>query len=73
MQFIEFRFYPANHSVVRAEYQSPCIPYEMTGPNKVGFYAGYHPISQITDDVRIPILLSLIPLLFPVSIKKNIR
>ncbi|KAF2662681.1 hypothetical protein K491DRAFT_673170 [Lophiostoma macrostomum CBS 122681] len=48
---IEFRFYPANHSVVRAEYQSPCIPYEMTGPNKVGFYAGYHPVSQVGADM----------------------
>jgi hypothetical protein len=29
--FVEFQFYPTNHSVIRAEYKFPCIPYEMTG------------------------------------------
>lgn len=48
---IEFTFYPANHSVVRAEYSFPCIPYEMTGPDKVGFFSGFKPISTISDTV----------------------
>lgn len=29
--FVEFQFYPTNHSVIRAEYKFPCIPYEKTG------------------------------------------
>ncbi|KAF1843459.1 uncharacterized protein K460DRAFT_290674, partial [Cucurbitaria berberidis CBS 394.84] len=47
---IEFRFYPANHSVVRAEYGFPCIPYEMTGSNKQGFFAGFHAVDKVLDD-----------------------
>jgi hypothetical protein len=46
---IEFDFYPANHSIVRAEYGYPCIPYEMTGSNKQGFFAGFHPVDKVLD------------------------
>jgi hypothetical protein len=53
-QTIEFRFYPANHSVVRAEYGYPCIPYEMTGSNKTGFFSGFHVVDKVLDDVRLP-------------------
>jgi hypothetical protein len=59
-QTIEFRFYPANHSVVRAEYNLPCIPYEMTGPNKPGFFSGFHAVDKVLDDVRVSI-----PFLYP--------
>ncbi|CAE7174154.1 hypothetical protein PTTW11_05577 [Pyrenophora teres f. teres] len=44
---IEFDFYPLNHSVVRAEYGFPCIPYEMTGDNKKGFFSGFQPVNAI--------------------------
>ncbi|ORY07680.1 hypothetical protein BCR34DRAFT_590234 [Clohesyomyces aquaticus] len=47
---IEFRFFPVNHSIVRAEYQFPCIPYEMTGKGKVGFFSGFHPVDAILSD-----------------------
>ncbi|KAF2035214.1 hypothetical protein EK21DRAFT_84835 [Setomelanomma holmii] len=47
---IEFRFYPANHSIVRAEYGFPCIPYEMTGSNKAGFFSGFNPVDKVLDD-----------------------
>ncbi|OAL03415.1 hypothetical protein IQ06DRAFT_324098 [Phaeosphaeriaceae sp. SRC1lsM3a] len=47
---IEFRFYPTNHSVVRAEYGFPCIPYEMSGPNKQGFFSGFNAIDKVVDD-----------------------
>jgi plastocyanin len=46
---IEFTFYPANHSVVRAEYQFPCIPYEMTGSGKTGFFSGFHAVDAVLD------------------------
>jgi hypothetical protein len=49
-QTIEFNFYPANHSVVRAEYGFPCIPYEMTGNNKVGFFSGFNAVDKVLDD-----------------------
>ncbi|KAH4069599.1 hypothetical protein HBH98_067020 [Parastagonospora nodorum] len=47
---VEFRFYPTNHSVVRAEYNFPCIPYEMTGNNKQGFFSGFNAVSKVLDD-----------------------
>ncbi|KIW69273.1 hypothetical protein PV04_05156 [Phialophora macrospora] len=48
--FVEFDFYPTNHSVIRAEYLSPCVPYEMTGIGKVGFYSGFHPVDAILSN-----------------------
>lgn len=38
---IEFNFYPGNHSVVRSAFKFPCIPYEDTGPNRVGVFSGF--------------------------------
>jgi hypothetical protein len=43
----EFNFYPTNHSVVRAEYGFPCIPYEDTGVDKAGFFSGFRPVDAI--------------------------
>lgn len=47
---VEFDFYPLNHSVVRAEYGFPCIPYEMTGSNKTGFFSGFRTVGKVLDD-----------------------
>ncbi|QSZ32646.1 hypothetical protein DSL72_002225 [Monilinia vaccinii-corymbosi] len=47
---IEFRFYPQNHSVARAEYKQPCIPYEDTGAGKVGFWSGFEPIAIVSNN-----------------------
>ena len=47
--FVEFDFYPLNHSVVRAEYGFPCIPYEMTGMGKTGFFSGFNPVDKVID------------------------
>ncbi len=44
---ILFQFYPTNHSVIRAEYGYPCIPYEDTGVDKVGFFSGFKPVDAI--------------------------
>ncbi|EUC35674.1 hypothetical protein COCCADRAFT_90218 [Bipolaris zeicola 26-R-13] len=44
---VEFAFYPLNHSVVRAEYGFPCIPYEMTGASKIGFFSNFHPVDTV--------------------------
>jgi hypothetical protein len=54
--YTEFRFYPQNHSVARAEYKHPCIPYEYTGVNKVGFWSGFQPVNVVLQDVRSPLL-----------------
>ncbi|KFY09873.1 hypothetical protein V491_07933 [Pseudogymnoascus sp. VKM F-3775] len=51
---VEFRFYPQNHSVARAEYKHPCIPYEYNGVNKVGFWSGFQPVNVVLQDVRLP-------------------
>ncbi|PSN69302.1 hypothetical protein BS50DRAFT_339226 [Corynespora cassiicola Philippines] len=50
-QTVEFNFYPQNHSVVRAEYEYPCIPYEMTGVGKRGFFSGFNPVDAILSSV----------------------
>ncbi|TVY20065.1 putative GPI-anchored cupredoxin [Lachnellula arida] len=48
---IEYRFYPQNHSVARAAFGSnPCIPYEDTGPGRVGFWSGFRPIALVLSD-----------------------
>jgi plastocyanin len=44
---VQFDFYPTNHSVVRAEYQFPCIPYDDTGLGKIGFFSGFQPVIAI--------------------------
>ncbi|TVY93481.1 hypothetical protein LAWI1_G001297 [Lachnellula willkommii] len=43
----EYRFYPQNHSVARADFKSPCIPYEYSGPGRVGFWGGFHPLNVV--------------------------
>ena len=35
---IVFEFYPRNHSVVRADYDAPCVPAQTSGPV---FYSGH--------------------------------
>jgi hypothetical protein len=45
---IEYQFFPLNHSVVRAAFgPTPCIPYEWTGPGRVGFYSGFQPVNSV--------------------------
>ncbi|KAL1879930.1 hypothetical protein VTK73DRAFT_6626 [Phialemonium thermophilum] len=48
---IEFRFYPGGHTVVRAEYGYPCIPYELTGANKIGFFSGQKSPQVISNNL----------------------
>lgn len=45
---IRFNFYPGGHRVARAEFKSPCIPYEYTGSNKKGFWSGVFTPQVIT-------------------------
>ncbi|KAK3677028.1 hypothetical protein LTR78_003233 [Recurvomyces mirabilis] len=41
---VSFEFFPGNHSVARAEYGFPCVPYEdITG--KSGFHSGFEPVN----------------------------
>jgi plastocyanin len=49
---VTFEFFPLNHSVVRAQYRFPCIPYEDVVIGQAGFFSGLIPISDISDDVR---------------------
>jgi plastocyanin len=38
---VSFKFWPGNHSVIRAEYGYPCVPYEdFDGNENGGFYSG---------------------------------
>ncbi|KAK2628220.1 hypothetical protein QTJ16_002866 [Diplocarpon rosae] len=54
---VEFRFYPLNHSVARAEYKNPCIPYELTDAGKQGFWSGFEPINVVLSNPPIFSLL----------------
>lgn len=47
----EFKFYPPDHSVVRAHYENGCVPFESVDSDDSGFYSGPQILSAITDDV----------------------
>ncbi|TKA63306.1 hypothetical protein B0A49_13123 [Cryomyces minteri] len=47
---IQYQFFPPNHSVARAEYLSPYIPYEDTGVDKVGFFSGFQAVDAILNN-----------------------
>ena len=47
---VEFNFYPGNHSVARSAYKFPCIPYENTGPNLVGFFSDFQDTNVYSTD-----------------------
>ncbi|KAK3698415.1 hypothetical protein LTR37_016985 [Vermiconidia calcicola] len=46
---VSFQFYPANHSVIRAAYGYPCVPYEYLEYGEEGFYSGFFPILGVQD------------------------
>ncbi|KAF2491544.1 hypothetical protein BU16DRAFT_121449 [Lophium mytilinum] len=49
---LSFHFYPTNHSVVKAEYGYPCVPYDYVEPgSKDMFFSGNHPM-QAADAVQ---------------------
>lgn len=50
---IEFRFYPQNHSVVRAEFEHPCVPFETINRGSKGLFSGFFPVADIRDDVSL--------------------
>ena len=53
---VVFQFFPSNHSVIRAAYGYPCVPYEdVSGPGAVGFYSGHFIIESIPVDVCFPL------------------
>ncbi|RYP44192.1 hypothetical protein DL768_009340 [Monosporascus sp. mg162] len=37
---INFRFYGQNHSVVKAEFGQPCVPYDLVHPGEESFFSG---------------------------------
>ncbi|KAG9244717.1 hypothetical protein BJ878DRAFT_55859 [Calycina marina] len=47
---VEYRFYPQNHSVGRAAFKQPCIPYEVTGTGRIGFWSGFFPTQLVLSD-----------------------
>jgi plastocyanin len=50
---VTWEFYPPDHSVARAEYESACVPYEYTGKDKVGFWSGTQLVNN-TNEVCLP-------------------
>ena len=49
---VKFEFFPLNHSVVRAEYGYPCIPFETMLGGRTGFFSGLFPVSDVLSNVR---------------------
>lgn len=46
---VTFEFYPPDHSVARAEYDSACVPYEYTGKGKTGFWSETQWVETASD------------------------
>ncbi|KAF2033459.1 hypothetical protein EK21DRAFT_58446 [Setomelanomma holmii] len=46
---VSFEFYPPDHSVARAEFGSPCVPYEYSHRDKPGFWSGTQLVDTIAD------------------------
>ena len=47
----EFNIYPGGHAVARSDFKQPCIPYALTGANRVGFWSGWISPQVVSDDV----------------------
>ncbi|KAK8050661.1 hypothetical protein PG994_012391 [Apiospora phragmitis] len=47
---VRFNFYPTNHSVARAEFRYPCIPYETVEIGRRGFYSNLVPVQAILNE-----------------------
>ncbi|KAI9167526.1 hypothetical protein HJFPF1_03654 [Paramyrothecium foliicola] len=50
---IEWRFYPAEHWVIRGDFDHLCIPYEYVGINRQGFSSGPKLVNAIIDDASL--------------------
>ncbi|KAL8404249.1 hypothetical protein RB594_009200 [Gaeumannomyces avenae] len=46
-----FRFYPGGHAVARSDFGLPCIPYELTGVNHVGFFSKIQTPHVVSNDL----------------------
>ncbi|KAF2640894.1 hypothetical protein P280DRAFT_518237 [Massarina eburnea CBS 473.64] len=55
---VSFEFYPSNHSVARAEYGSPCVPYEYTGKGKVGFWSDTQVVGSVDQLTHYPLKIN---------------
>lgn len=53
--FVEFRFWPRNHSVAESAFGSPCSPLTSSRP----LFSGFHPVAA---DAQTVTLLSLYPI-----------
>lgn len=53
----EWRFYPTGHWIVRSEFKQSCIPYEDTGPNKIGFTSGAQTVATTSNNVSTSIFV----------------
>ena len=47
--FVEFQFWPRNHSVAQSSFGSPCKP--LTGSNTL--FSGFHPVAANSQDVTL--------------------
>jgi plastocyanin len=46
---VTFEFYPPDHSVARADFNSPCMPYEYSGRNRTGFFSDVQWVKTVND------------------------
>ncbi|KAF2843519.1 hypothetical protein M501DRAFT_905398, partial [Patellaria atrata CBS 101060] len=44
--FVQFQFWPKNHSVVQSAFDSPCVPLQNVQPNATqAFFSGFMPVT----------------------------
>lgn len=48
---IVFEFFPSNHSVIKAAYGYPCVPFEDVVPNGATFFSGHFPLNEVLPNV----------------------
>ncbi|MCJ1342086.1 hypothetical protein MMC31_000266 [Peltigera leucophlebia] len=51
--FVQFHFYPKNHSVVQSTFDNPCVPFKNASkPDQTGFFSGFMPVKA--DATELP-------------------
>lgn len=43
--YVQFQFWPKNHSVIQSTYDKPCLPIKQSTPEIAGFSSGFMPVA----------------------------
>ncbi|MCJ1413159.1 hypothetical protein MMC19_007263 [Ptychographa xylographoides] len=59
---VQYQFYPMNHSVVRANFQNPCVPIANVMPSTPGLFSGFQPTTGLTTPVYTILINDTMPI-----------